>query len=63
MLQLPWWDSGAFLGGGWGQGQVQDHGVTWHMGGGVLADDVEELTGYTAMQGMNGGEYCVVRDD
>ena len=37
--------------------------MTWHMGGGVLADDVEELTGYTAMQGMNGGEYCVVRDD
>ena len=29
--------------------------MTWHMGGGVLADDVEELTGYTAMQGMNGG--------
>ena len=30
------------------------------MGGGVLGNDVEELTGYTAMQGVNGGDYCVI---
>ena len=56
LLQLSRWGSGAFFCRGRGQGQVQDHGATWHMGGSVLPDDMQEFTWYIVMQGVDGGK-------